>query len=110
MVDDNVASDNFVTDFPARMSDGRFMTDYSTNCDMNFNFKNNLSSWEYRALLTKNGSTIMDNTAQLNELKYGCESCKVNFTPDARYVQKCDIGGCEIVQQNPSGFGIEQMN
>ena len=28
-------TDNFHPDFPARMSDGRFMTDHRTNCILN---------------------------------------------------------------------------
>ena len=32
-------ADNFFDDFPARMADGRFITDYSPNCDNNMKHK-----------------------------------------------------------------------
>ena len=85
------ATDNYISDFPARMSDGRFMTNYFSNCDLNRKLQKNLSSWQYRLLLTESADTILDNEKKINEAKFGCESCTVNFDPDSRYVQECDM-------------------
>ena len=48
--------DNFFKDFPARMSDGRFITDYTPNCQLNLEFQQNMTSWQYRSFLTKMGN------------------------------------------------------
>ena len=58
-------NDNFHTDFPARMSDGRFMTDYNTNCIINTLRKDKMSAWEYRTHLINNADQIMK---EINEL------------------------------------------
>ena len=52
-------TDNFFDDFPARMADGRFITDYSPNCDNNMKHKKEMSGWEYRQYLTNNAETII---------------------------------------------------
>ena len=41
--------DNYNQEFPARMADGRFMTDYSPNCD-----RNSFLSKEYDKLAIQN--------------------------------------------------------
>ena len=58
---------NFFDDFPARMADGRFITDYSPNCDNNMKHKKELSGWEYRQYLTNNAETIMQEINELND-------------------------------------------
>ena len=35
--------DNYNQEFPARMADGRFMTDYSPNCDRNSFYQRNMT-------------------------------------------------------------------
>ena len=45
--------DNFFDDFPARMSDGRFLRDHTPNCDLNTKYKKGMNNWEYRQHLTE---------------------------------------------------------
>ena len=54
----NSATDNYVMDFPARMSDGRQFTDYRQNCIVNNEISKGMSSWEYRNFLTNNAGEI----------------------------------------------------
>ena len=58
-------TDNFFKDFPARMSDGRFITNYSPNCQQNLIYQNNMTSWQYRAYLTKMANQISQITPTL---------------------------------------------
>ena len=102
----DLASDNYITDFPSRMSDGRFMTDYSSNCSMNLGMQENMSSYNYRQMLIKNAEQIMKNMDTLNQQKYGCSSCNQTYVPDAEYVQKCDHTGCIIEKVSEEGIGI----
>ena len=102
-------SDNVIHDFPARMSDGRFMTDYSPNCEMNMDLQKNMSSWQYRQLLTSDSDNITKMFNNYYEKLYGSGSTKSlqdNFEP--RYKQTCNVHGCSIKEVNPHGFGIVQ--
>ena len=86
----------------ARMSDGRFLTDYSPNCDMNRKYQGNMTSWQYRMFLTNNTSLILDN-------KTGeCVDCKGNAPVNPRYRQTCSKdGNCMVDEINPNGIGLE---
>ena len=100
-------SDNYFTDFPSRMSDGRFMTDYSPNCEMNLKMQNDLTSWQYRYMLMNDSNNIMNNSQVLNESMYGCQKCVSNEIPKARYVQKCDHTGCKLSETEKFGIGLQ---
>jgi hypothetical protein len=102
--------DNFHTDFPARMSDGRFMTNYNTNCILNTLRKKNMSAWEYRTHLINNAEEIMKETNEKNESMYGCQECHRTVLPSTHAKQICTDSGCEIVEVDPNGLGIEQDN
>jgi hypothetical protein len=103
-------SDNVLHDFPARMSDGRFITNYYPNCELNAGIQNNLSSWQYRQLLTKDSNNVLNMMNRFNKELFGRGSTsgglKGVFKP--RYEQKCSINGCAIKEIDPSGFGIVQ--
>ena len=45
--------DNVKSDFPARMSDGRFITDYTPNCQHNLAIQKDMTSWQYKTYLSK---------------------------------------------------------
>ena len=47
------ASDNYNTYFPPRMSDGRGITDYRSNCIINNELSKGKVPWEYRKLSNK---------------------------------------------------------
>tara|TARA_B110000305_G_C19083609_1_gene467397 strand:- start:77 stop:394 length:318 start_codon:yes stop_codon:yes gene_type:complete len=100
-------TDNYHTEFPARMSDGRFITDYTPNCQHNLAIQNNMTSWQYRVYLTRYSSTIMDNIDTLNKQYYGCgASCDGNTVSPNRYSNVCNSGSCKVVENNPNGIGL----
>ena len=94
-------TDNFFKDFPARMSDGRFITNYSPNCQQNLIYQNNMTSWQYRAYLTKMANQIRNHERIKNEKLYGCDVC---------YEQVCNENGCTMKEVNPEGIGMKQVN
>ena len=72
-------TDNFHNDFPARMSDGRFITDYTPNCMVNLLRKEKMSSWEYRDYLTNNASQIHSKFLSELEASVKCTKCSDNI-------------------------------
>ena len=102
--------DNVVNDFPARMADGRFITNYYPNCEINSGIQGNMSSWQYRNLLTKDSNRVINMMNEFNKQYYGRGSTSGGLQGvfEPRYVQMCDINGCAIKEVNPQGFGIVQ--
>tara|TARA_Y100000389_G_C17423498_1_gene498144 strand:- start:4 stop:324 length:321 start_codon:yes stop_codon:yes gene_type:complete len=98
--------DNFHTDFPARMSDGRFMTDYTTNCILNKLRREKMSAWEYRTNLINNTEQIMNEINEKNEQLYGCQECHRTVLPAPNAKQVCTDSGCEIVKVEDGGVGL----
>lgn len=98
--------DNFHADFPARMSDGRFMTDFNTNCILNTLRKEKLSAWEYRTHLINNAEQIMNEINEKNEQIYGCQECHRTVLPAPNAKQVCTDSGCEIVKVEEGGIGL----
>jgi hypothetical protein len=98
--------DNFHADFPARMSDGRFMTDFNTNCILNTLRKEKLSAWEYRTHLINNAEQIMNEINEKNEQLYGCQECHRTVLPAPNAKQVCTDSGCEIVKVEDGGIGL----
>ena len=103
-------SDNFNNDFPARMSDGRFMTNYWPNCALNSSIQGEMNSYLYRQFLTNNASSLMENMNKINKAEYGCDTCfpEIKIIPQSRYVQECTEDGCTVKEVNPKGIGIRQ--
>ena len=100
-------SDNYHKDFPARMSDGRFITDYSPNCQMNGIIQQGMTSWQYKTFLSKYSDKIMGETNTMNDKLYGCNGCKVVSIP-TQSKQMCSPSGCKINIVNNNGLGIDQ--
>jgi hypothetical protein len=98
--------DNFHADFPARMSDGRFMTDFNTNCILNTLRKEKMSAWEYRTHLINNAEQIMEEMNEKNEQLYGCQECHRTVLPAPNAKQVCTDTGCEIVKVEDGGIGL----
>ena len=98
--------DNFHSDFPARMSDGRFMTDFTTNCILNTLRKEKMSAWEYRTHLINNAEQIMNEINEKNEQLYGCQECHRTVLPAPNAKQVCTDSGCEIVKVEDGGVGL----
>ena len=101
-------TDNFYNDFPARMADGRFITDYTPNCMLNTLRKEKMSAWEYRTHLINNTDQIMQEINAKNESMYGCQECHRTVLPSPNAKQVCTETGCEIIQIDPQGVGLEQ--
>ena len=103
-------TDNFNTGFPARMSDGRFLTNYWPNCALNSGIQGEMNSYIYRQFLTNNATSLMQNMNMINKAEYGCEECfpDIKVNPGSRYVQECSPEGCRIKEINPQGIGIKQ--
>ena len=99
--------DNFHKDFPARMSDGRFITDYYPNCSMNLSAQKNMSSWQYKLFLTRNATQIMGSIRDFNHKKYGRDKCNDPSIPlQNQYLQNCTNYACHISEVNPKGVGL----
>ena len=98
--------DNFHADFPARMADGRFMTDFTSNCILNTLRKEKMSAWEYRTHLINNAEQIMQQINEKNESIYGCQECHRTVLPAPNAKQVCTDSGCEIVNVEGGGLGL----
>tara|TARA_Y100001954_G_scaffold198043_1_gene215225 strand:+ start:15 stop:335 length:321 start_codon:yes stop_codon:yes gene_type:complete len=98
--------DNFHADFPARMADGRFMTDFTSNCILNTLRKEKMSAWEYRTHLINNAEQIMQQINEKNESMYGCQECHRTVLPAPNAKQVCTDSGCEIVNVEDGGIGL----
>ena len=109
-VESQKVTDNYLKSFPARMSDGRFITDYTPNCERNLLHQKKMSSWEYRNYLTTNAEKIMqDNVDYINDV-FGCLDCNNTQLLDNSVKQVCDFNGCSIEVVNKNGIGIEQAS
>jgi len=102
--------DNIQYDFPARMSDGRFMTDYRPNCTMNGVLQKGMSSFQYRTYLTNYSDRILGDINSLNNSLYKCNSCVGTVPVEAKYEQSCDVNGvCGLNMVNPMGIGTKNI-
>ena len=79
---------NVYPDCPALMSDGRFITNYLPNCEMNFNvsrvYSNKpLNSWEYTFYLNNEAQKAGNYFNNIYKEDYSCP-------PDAYKIIQCD--------------------
>jgi hypothetical protein len=82
-------TDNVELGFPARMSDGRVITDWRPNCYMNNGLGQNMGSWQYRTHLMRNASQI--HSELLNNVKKDteCTNCTGAPVPNFRTEVDC---------------------
>ena len=100
-------SDNVNSDFPARMSDGRFITDYSPICQYNLAIQKDMTSWQYKTYLTRYADQIMSNINSNNIKYYGCETCDSSKTVlPPKVKQDCTKGKCNMGIINNNGLGM----
>ena len=112
----NKVADNYILDFPARMSDSRLFTDYRPNCTINYNsFTNskeeqelkNKTPLQYKYDLIKNGDKYINNNAlKMNQL-IACNSC-----PDYNIVHPniqidCNKNTCIYNNNGNNGVGMQ---
>lgn len=101
------AMDN-VKDFPARMSDGRFVTNYNSSCVNNILKSNGLNSYTYRQMLITNAEKIMNEERNNYESKFSCDSCYKMLVPKTQYEQDCSGEVCRIKHVS-DGVGIDNV-
>jgi hypothetical protein len=102
-------TDNFFKDFPARMADGRFITNYLPNCQQNLAYQGGMTSWQYRAYLTKMADEIRDFEFSINKELYGCKDCHKDKGIGHRFDQLCNENGCHFKEINPDGLGVKKV-
>ena len=95
-----------VKEFPARMSDGRFVTNYNSCCVNNLLSSNGMNSYSYRQMLIHNAEEIMKDTRQEYDETYSCNSCYKMLIPKTKYVQDCSGDVCSI-KRVTDGIGID---
>ena len=99
--------DNNVKDFPARMSDGRFITNYNSSCVNNLLLSKETNSYTYRQMLINNAEKIMEQTSLGYEKNFSCNSCYKMIIPKTKYVQDCSGETCTIKKSSSGGIGID---
>ena len=109
-VDFKGAQNNVYDDCPALMSDGRFITSYLPNCEMNKRIQrlysnSPLSSWEYTYYLTNKPGKTADFMNNQYQQKYGCSVYPYKII-EPELKQDCNLDNCVINKVNPSGMGI----
>lgn len=102
------AMDN-VKDFPARMSDGRFVTNYNSSCVYNLAESVGMNSYTYRQMLINNAENIMEKTRKGYEKNYSCTSCRKMIIPKTKYEQDCSGDVCTINRVSDGGIGIDNV-
>ena len=103
---ENRATDNYWMDFPAKMQDGRGLTDWKSSCIMNEKSLG-MDSFTYRNHLTRNGLHIMkNNTKIINELG-GCGKCSDYSVIPPYLAVKCNEDTCIQHVYDETGLGAE---
>ena len=97
-----------VKNYPARMSDGRFLTNFNSSCVNNLLLSNGKNSYTYRQMLINNAEQIMKDTKSQNEKNMSCNSCHKMLIPKARYEQDCSGDVCSIKRVS-DGIGIDNV-
>ena len=106
------ASNNNFDGCPALMSDGRFLTSYKPNCEMNKKIENTfnknipMTSWEYKYHLTNNADKVMGFINNNNKNQYGCSGYGYQV-PQPSLKQDCKLDNCVINNTgNNNGIGL----
>ena len=101
---------NVYDDCPALMSDGRFLTSYLPNCELNntlgrlLNDKP-LTSWEYTYKLTNEAGKAQNFMNQQYKKNYGCSAYPYKIV-EPELKQDCNTDNCVINTVNSGGLGI----
>jgi hypothetical protein len=94
---------------PARMADGRLMTDYRPRCHQYpviaaATFGDN----EYRSRMVKGANELMSVARDLNNRKNTAISCEDTMVPEL-YKRVCTWNGCKTVAGNFQGIGTGRI-
>ena len=98
-------SDNYIGDFPCRMSDGRVFTDFRANCISNNGISQNMTSWEYRYYLQNNAAKIVEDEKQNRDSMLSYTGKNAPEVP-VKNIQNCNKGFFTIENFNESGLGL----
>ena len=106
----NNIPDNRYDNCPALMSDGRFITNYKPNCEMNRNiessFKNGiLSSWEYKYNLINKSNEVLSNIDNFYNNNFSCPRYPYKIL-EHELKQDCNYDNCILNNANSNGLGI----
>ena len=101
---------NVYDDCPALMSDGRFLTSYLPNCQLNKNLgklfgSKPLTCWEYTYYLTNESGKVNNFMNQEYKQNYGCSAYPYKII-EPELKQDCNTDNCVIRTANPHGMGI----
>ena len=97
-----------VKEFPARMSDGRFVTNYNSSCVNNLLLSDGMNSYTYRQMLINNAEEIMKETRTEYDNTFSCNSCHKMMIPKTKYEQDCSGDVCTIKRVS-DGIGIDNV-
>ena len=97
------------TGAPARMADGRIMTDYRPRC---FQYPvaaaQAFGDNEYRNRMVHGANELMEAARQLNNRKVTATSCVDTMVPEL-YKRVCTWKGCKVVPGNYQGIGTGRV-
>ena len=101
---------NVYDDCPALMSDGRFLTSYLPNCQLNNNLgklfdSKPLTSKEFTYYLTNGSNKVNNFMNQEYKNNYGCSAYPYKII-EPELKQDCNTDNCVIRTPNPHGMGI----
>ena len=101
---------NVYDDCPALMSDGRFLTSYLPNCQLNNNLgklfdSKPLTSKEFTYYLTNGSNKVNNFMNQEYKNNYGCSAYPYKII-EPELKQDCNTDNCVIRTANPHGMGI----
>ena len=99
--------DNFVLNFPARMSDGRQFTDYKSNGFLNIHEEEVKTTLEYRLYLQKNAENIMDNNYNIVASINDCSNCPGYQIVNTKSLLTCSKESCIQELKDDSGLGFD---
>jgi len=102
------AMDN-VKKYPARMSDGRFITNFNSSCVNNLLLSKGMNSYTYRQMLIANAEKLMSEQISQNEKNFSCNSCPKMLIPKTKYEQDCSGDVCTIKRVSDGGIGIDNL-
>jgi len=105
----SATNSHYTTGSPARMADGRIMTDYRPRC-LNYSLAAT-KAWgesDARARMTHGAEELMESARQMNNRKLLSTSCVDTMVPEL-YKRICSWDGCKVVPGNFQGIGTGRI-
>lgn len=103
-------SDNKHATCPARMSDGRLFTNYSSRCEIQASVVNKrvaqMDSYKTRQYMIHNGNSIIDMQRRNAACAAHCGPCGPNTMLPELEIDSCDTSECTRRTNNLNGLGL----